>query len=688
MKKSQRSFSAGELDPALRERSDLEQFSAGLALCENFIVRPQGGVYNRPGMRYVGQLADSTKKARLIPFQFNVEQTYILEFTNLQVRVIADGAYLPVSAVDPTIFTLTTVYTEEEIFEIQYTQTADTMTIVHHDHPPAELTRTGTYTFTLSGIVFQAAASRIPAAPTLLAVGTGQGTEQKTYTYVITSTDLNGVESLASPEASITTLESSNTAAVQITWPVVAGTEYYTVYRDTGQGNQVYGAVGYAKTELFNDFNLNPNVSQTPPTNNVPFVDPVVNYPGVVGLYQQRRLFANTPTQPQTFFASQTGVGNSLRSSTPLRDTDAITFTIAGRQVNEIRHIIDLESLVIMTSGAIYPVSEGSDFVLTPYTVSARAKTYVGASIVRPVVTIDSVIYVTEKGNRLRDMINNKEVPGDGGTDLTIAAFHLFTGRSVVEMVYAHEPYGIVWCVMDDGKLNAMTYNKQAGMWAWHRHVTDGFCESIAVITEDRRDAIYLLVRRTINGVEKRYVERMEVREEVIPEDAFFVDSGVTYTGVAANVISGLEHLEGRELAVLADGNVVKNMIVTGGSITLPRAATKVQLGLGYESTLGTLGVNIGDTRDYGTVKNVAQLHVSMFQSRGGFVGPSVDQLVEIKPRFDSDGYDTIHPKTYKTTINIRPDWNSNGETIFQQKDPLPCAILSITPDFDMSEEQ
>ena len=71
MKKSQRSFSAGELDPALRERSDLEQFSAGLALCENFIVRPQGGVYNRPGMRYVGQLADSTKKARLIPFQFN-----------------------------------------------------------------------------------------------------------------------------------------------------------------------------------------------------------------------------------------------------------------------------------------------------------------------------------------------------------------------------------------------------------------------------------------------------------------------------------------------------------------------------------------------------------------------------------------------------------------------------------------
>ena len=223
-------------------------------------------------------------------------------------------------------------------------------------------------------------------------------------------------------------------------------------------------------------------------------------------------------------------------------------------------------------------------------------------------------------------------------------------------------------------------------MWAWHRHVTDGFCESIAMVTEDRRDAIYILVRRTINGVEKRYIERMETREEVIPEDAFFVDSGITYSGVSANIISGLGHLEGRELAVLADGNVVKNMVVSGGSITMPRAATKVQLGLGYESTITTLGVNLGDTRDYGTVKNVAQLHVSMFQSRGGFVGPSVDHLVEIKPRFDSDGYDTIHPKTYKTTIIIQPDWNSNGETMFKQKDPLPCAILSITPDFDTSE--
>lgn len=704
MKQPQMSFVAGALDPALHERVDIPQYQTGLQECHNFLIKPQGGVYNRPGTRYINTVKTSAKKTRLIPFKYNATQQYVLEFGDLYIRVILNGAYVESSPGVP--LEVVTTYTENELFGLQYSQVADVMTITHQSHAVAELSRISATSWTLANVDFGfngalrpcGTARTAATAPTLTLKGALAAGTARNYKYVVTSIDLLGVESEESAAVDVDVDAVMNdTKGIQIEWSIPSTStfsdiEYYNVYRETSEGNSVFGLVGTAKidyglgatTGKFIDYNVSPDTSITPPRDHRPFID-TSTFPAVCGFYQQRRLFANSVNLPQTFWTSQTGIYKSLRASTPLRDTDGITFTIASRQVDEIRHILDLEQLIIMTAGAIYPVSEGQDFVLTPSSISARARTYIGAATIRPEPVIDSIIYVTEKGNRLRDIMNNKDLPGDGGVDLTLLAYHLFEKLSIVEMTYAHEPYGILWCVMSDGGLNALTYDKQQQIWAWHHHSTDGVVESITSVTEGDRDAVYMVVKRTINGSEARYIERLEKREDLTVEDSFFVDCGYTYAGASTTSITGLGHLEGKTVVVLADGVVVKNLTVASGAITLPRAATKVQIGLPYTSRIRTLPINQADEDSYDAYKNVARVITSFYRSRGGFAGPDLNNLNEIRPRFVEDGYGVITPKTYELPIAIDPDWNKNGDVYFVQEDPLPLAILGITPDFDKS---
>lgn len=412
--------------------------------------------------------------------------------------------------------------------------------------------------------------------------------------------------------------------------------------------------------------------------------------PAAVNYYQQRLVFANTTLQRNTMFITQVGNYDSLRTSSPARADDAITFTVAGKQVNEIRHIVEMDSMILLTAGAEQRVTEGQDQVLTPSTVGLRKQSQNGASWVTPVIVNDSIIYVQEKGTRLRDM--NYDFGSDkfAGNDLSIMAEHLFEDYTIDEMAYTDEPYGILWAVRSDGVLLGLTYQREHQVWAWHHHTTDGVIESICSISEDGRDALYLVIKRVIGGVDKRYIERMEKRVTTAPEDTFCVDSGLSYSGPAATEITGLSHLEGREVIVVADGNVVRGLTVDTGAITLPRAASKVVVGLPYVPAIETLDVDVPDMRQ--TLKSkeisVAKVTIEFEKSRGAWVGPLKDSgspfMVEMKPRFNSDSYGAIQLRTFKDDVFVQPEWNKGGGIRVEQRDPMPMAILSIIPDMDV----
>lgn len=764
----QRNFTAGEIAPALRSRTDLIKYSNGLALCDNFLIRPQGGVYSRPGQRFVGELGDSTKKGRLISFSFNTEQTYILVFEHLKMRVVRDAGYILVGA-GPTIFEIATPYTEAQLPRLNFTQSADVMTLVHLDHDPRNLNRLADDNWTLTVIdysptvtpptfsgatvktitgVTQANTAVVTAVGhgfitgntlvidnivgmtelngrsfkiTVLTldtfeldgedstghgvyvsdgdatrqggittVGSGFGDFEKTYTYVVTAIDDAGIESVASTEVSITTDSLSVTGGVRLTWIAVSDAVLYRIYKDPSTNTQRYGFIGDSKNTTFDDFNLAPITSDAPPIDRQPFSG-ANNKPSAVNYYQQRQIFGNINNEPQSVFTTQSGNYDSLRTSDPLRDDDAITFTVASRQVNEIRHIISLDVLLLLTSGGEWRVTEGQDQVLTPSTFGVKPQSYNGASFTIPVIIDDTVLYVQEKGKKIRELGYEFSSNKYGGNDLSIMSEHLFTDHDITEMSYASEPYGIVWCIRDDGVLLGLTYQRAHQVWGWHQHHTNGLYESTAVISEDNRDAPYFIVKRTIEGSTKRYIERMEPRFTDNAINSFFVDSGLSFSGAPATVISGLEHLEGEAVAVLSDGNEVTGLTVSSGSITLPRAASVVHVGLSYLPAIELLDIDIASTTDTLKAKkvSVSKVTIEVQDSRGGFVGPKLDvggtgQMLEIKPRFDSDGYDTIALKTFKEEINIDPQWGKGGGIRIEQRSPLPMAILSVIPDVDV----
>ena len=778
----QRSFTAGELAPALHARADLTKYAVGLARCENFLIRAQGGAYSRAGFRFVGEISDSSKKARLIPFNFNSDQAYAIVAEENSFEFVRNAGYIVDPADVSLRYDVVTTYTEAQLYDINFTQSADVLTLVNFNHAPANLSRLADDNWSLADINFTPSVAA-PTIPTAATTGSGGGTYSKTYTYVVTAIDADDVESIASPARSITAASLAQTFGVRLTWTAVTGAVRYRVYKDPSKSSGVYGWVGNSNTTEFTDFNLAPLTDDAPPEDRDPF-NTSSDQPNTVTYYQQRQLFANTLNEPQTVFTTQTDNFQSLRTSNPSRADDAITFTINASQVNEIRHLLSLDSLVIFTSGGEWILTEGRDEVLTPTTVGVKVQSYNGCSKVAPVVVNNTAIYIQEKGARVRDFTYTDYRKYDG-TDLSLLAEHLFEGYEIVSMAYSAEPYGIVWCVRNDGVMLGMTYQKEQQVWAWHQHTTDGEFESVCVVSENSRDTVYVIVKRmiTIAGVPqvRRYVERMEKREDREARDCFYVDSGLTldnpsvitafsadgsgnlqftdtahgysdgdlievsaissldlvgfnynryiidvvdvntyllldeYTQasipasallaflsnpsevisaqsrVGVTVVSGLGHLEGKTLAVLADGDEVPNLVVASGQITLPYKSFLVHAGLPYVPVLETLDIDTGQPTE--TIKaqsiSVSQLYIETERSRGIWAGPTNDndeiqELLEFKTRSDSDGYEAVSLTSSKESIYVQPQWSKGGGVRIEQRSPLPLTVLSIIPVVDI----
>lgn len=775
----QRSFTGGEIAPALRSRADLNKYTTGLAKCINFIIRSQGGAYSRPGTKFTGYLGQPSRRARLIPFSFNTEQTYIIVLEHLKMRFIRDGGFILTSPGGPA-YEISTPYTEDELYRVGYTQDADVMTLVHPNHDPRNLSRladdnwsldvidyaidsinivTPTWitssvtsitnitqanpavvtsashgrttgqvvtiknvggmtevnnrsftitvltanTFSLDGVdstgyTLYTSGGNVIRAP-LTAVGDGAGDFDKTYEYIVTSVYADGKESLPSTPQTITTKSLSETAGVRLQWNLEipassGGPTYFRIYKEIAPGAKKYGWIGdsdHTANSIFTDFNIAPIVSDSPPIDYAPF-DDTGDKPSCVAYYQQRQVFANTLNNPQLVIATQVGYYDSFRYSSPARDDDSIEFTVKSNQVNEIRHLVELDSLILLTSGGEWRVTEGQDEVLTPSTIGIRRQSTRGASWVPPQTIGDTVVYLQDKNNRVRDIkydfVNDKY----GGDDLSIMAEHLFEGHEIVQMAYAEEPYSILWMVRDDGVLLGLTYQREHQVWAWHQHITDGQVESIAVIAEDGRDVPYMVVKRNIGGSDVRYVERMEARITTSSSDVYCVDCGIFHNGTATTSITGLDHLNGESVRVVADGAEITNLTVSAGAITLPRAASKVSVGLPYTCTLETLDLDIAAVSESprGRLKSVSKVIIEVEKSRGLWVGPKVNEtdvslMTEIKPRFDSDGYGPIALKTHKEELTIDPQWGYSGGIRLEQRSAFPLTILSVIPNVDVS---
>ena len=655
-----------------------------------------------------------------------------------------------------SIFELTTPYTADDISALSYVQSADTLYLASTAHAPRKMTRTAHDNWTLTTITF---VPSISAPGSLSTSGGGSGSES--YSYKITARK-EETEEESAPSAVVTAsskaaLSSSNTLTVS--WGAVTDADRYNVYK---LDNGLYGFIGATETTSFVDDNIDPDTTDSPPSPRTVF-NSTNNYPGAVGLHQQRSVWGGTLAEPQKTWMSQSSNFENMNVSSPTKSDDSVTFQVAARQVNAIRHYISLRDMVQLTSGGEWVVSGGEDVAITPANVTVQPQSYRGSSTIPPIVVGNIVLYVEDDNRTINDLGYKFDVDGYVGDNLTVLVPHIFENVTIVDWAYAQSPDTVVWVVLSDGTAAGLTYMREQQVFAWHRHTTtDGDFKGVATIREGNDDVPYFLVERRLAAATTWFVERMESREILDVKDSFFLDSGlsldspVTITGatqanpvvitaashgfsngdevditdvrgmtelngyrfkvanqstntfelqdlssvningtsytkyvdggearLAVLSVSGLWHLEGDSVSIVADGSVVPAATVSNGAITLPNKASRIQIGLGYSSTLETLPISIDlpTGSAVGRRKSISKVHIRVHRARGIFAGFNVDNLVEYKQRAEERYGEPTQMETGVITLNIKPNWNREGTIAIRQKDPLPVSILGLAPE-------
>jgi len=687
----QLSFAAGEVNPSIYGRADLQKFDSACRTLKNMIVHVEGGASNRAGLEYIGAVHDSTETTRLIRFRFNTEQTYILEFSDFFFRVIKDQAYVMHSAdtvtaatranpcvvtigahsyvvgqevfikdvvgmtelnnifyriravaattislediygtaIDSSAFTtyssggtvevtpiFATPFPQADLAKLKFTQNADTLTVVHPDHNGIyDITRTAHDVWTVSQVDFTSQTS----APTTVAATPSTANTGFVRNYVVTAVnDTTGEESVASSSNNADhDLAADATRTNDVAWDDVAGVTWKIYCDDNASG--VFGFIGNASTNAFSDNFITPSYDVTPPENKkpifvfedfvitgatqaspcvltitaggrTPVVGDQVDVSAVVGMtelngntyfvkaatsttidledktgtslnstgftpyssagvakvseqnksprcvtyHQQRRIFAGPDDTPSTFYTTRVGLFANMNVSTVTQADDAITFNVVADDVNEIRDIKSQKDLFLFTSSGIFRITTGESLVFSQTNISSEEQESWGVSDIEALKVGQSFLYVQDGERVVRDLQDTIEANGFSGDDLTLLAKHLFKERKIVEWAYARDPDSVIWCVMDDGTVNALTYLRKHQIWAWTHHVTDGLFKSIAAIPETTSEyGVYFVVERTIEGTTgsastMKYVERLKNRDVLDIKDSFFVDSGLS----------------------------------------------------------------------------------------------------------------------------------------------------------------
>ena len=620
------------------------------------------------------------------------------------------------------IVEVTTTYSATDIFELNHVQSADVLFIAHKDHEPAKLTRTTATSFTLSDIDFIDGPwlDENDSTTTMYAsAATGSGITITASASTFSSSDVGRyirfreILEIEHDEWAASTSYANN-ATVRYNGHVYKNTTGST--QTSGNtppvhltGTETYGSInwqylhdehGHVKITAFTSATSVTADVHEDQYGNSRLPDSAVGsgnantrwslgafggdqkFPKAVAFYEERLYFAGTTGKPQSIFGSKSA---DFENHTPgTNDDDAINITIASDRVNVIKHLLPARFLQILTTSSEFTLSGGTGAEpVTPTNVNVLRETTFGSSDIRPLRAGNSTILIQKGGERVKEITFDLDTDGLLGVDLTILAEHVASG-GLTDMVWQQEPELILWFVHSDGTLVGLTYDRANGAVGWHQHPLgdNGVVESITAIPSGAEDQVYMSVKRTINSSTVRhicYLKPIDFGSDI--EDAFFLDSGLTYSGSDTTSITSLNHLEGETVQILADGSAHADKTVTDGKITLDRSAGKVHIGYSYNSLVETLRLEGGadDGISQGKIKRIHGVTARFLNSVGAEVGPDTSNLDRIPFRDSSMSMDAAVPMfTGDKEISFPSGYDNDARVVVQQSQPLPMTILAI----------
>jgi hypothetical protein len=622
-------FTAGEVSENLLGRGDLRAYENGALALRNLFIFPTGGVSRRAGLGYIDTAAGY---GRLISFEFNTEQTYLLVLTDSQIDIYANGS---------KISTLSTPWTENRINQVVWTQSADTLLLVHPETPPKKLTRTSGGAFQLNdwdfftdGNVKQHPYYKFANSDITLTPAATTGTTTLTASSGVFEAEHEGTRlRVGGKEVEITAFNSSTVVTVNI-------------IEDLGSTDATIDWQEQAFSE-------------------------VRGYPSSVAFHQDRLVIGGSRDLPNRLWFSKSGdlfnfdLGEGL-------DDEAIEFAILSDQVNAIRGIFSGRHLQVFTSGAEWMVTGDP---LTPETVQLNRQTRVGSVIERyiPPVTVDgATLFVARNKREIREFLYTDLEQAYQATDLALLSRHII--ETPVDQDF-DALRRLLFIVREDGKFATLTIYRAEQVAAWTLHETKGRVKSVSVVG----DEVYLMVERNGNYIIEQF------------DDSLNLDSALT--GEAANPTdtwSGLDHLEGQTVSIVADGILQTDKTVTSGSVTLDEPATKVEIGLSYTHIIEPLPPVISGEGASGRFVRLIEAIFRLKETQAlrldvgsGLKDISLrqigeDEILDAPPPFVSGDF------------RVRAlGWQSNGTDPvwkIEQSTPYPFTLLSVTTELKVTD--
>jgi hypothetical protein len=308
-------------------------------------------------------------------------------------------------------------------------------------------------------------------------------------------------------------------------------------------------------------------------------------------------------------------------------------------------------------------------------------------------------LFLQDNGRVVHALQFNPEADNFKESVVSVWATHLLEYRTVIDWAYAKQPSGVVWAVGSDGALLGLTFLPEFEVAAWHQHDTDGVIENVCTVPENGEDTVYVVARRTVGGVARRYIEKLSTRRTTrLPTGAVdarmwvFLDASVQLVSSSkVTVLTGLGHLEGKSVGVLADGNVLTPRIVVSGQISIidemPDGANIITAGLPFTSVVETLDATSSEVELRTRKKAVTEVGLEVLDTRGVEVGTSLTGLRAYKQRQVMDSYGAVATYSGLLKISLGTSFDYPSSIVVRQSDPLSLTVLSISREINFGAD-
>jgi hypothetical protein len=620
------SFTSGELSLDMMGRGDLAAYQNGAMRLRNVFIAPTGGVTRRSGLRFV----DSARgPGRLVAFEFNTEQTYLLAFSDGHVDVFADvtGAYARVAG-------FAAPWTAAQIAQIAWTQSADTLLVVHPEVEPRRITRTSHADWTLSAWSFY---------------------DEDGVVYCPT-------HKFAADEVTLAPSGISGSITLTASAAVFRDEHQGTRFRIGGKQVQVDAVLSPTQATA----TVKETLSATGATKDweEQAFSALHGWPTSVCFHQDRLVIGGSRDLPNRLWMSKSSDLFNFDLGTGL-DDEAIEFALLSDQVNAIRAVFSGRHLQVFTSGAEWMVSGDP---LTPSKIQLLRQTRVGSPVDRSVPPRDvdgATHFVSRSGRDLREFLYADVEQAYQAGDLSMLAKHLIVAPVDQDYDAGRRLFHVV---MGDGSLATLTVYRNEKVTAWTGLATDGAFRSVAAVEDD----VFVLVERAGAWLIEMF------------DDALGLDCALTGRQAAATAVwTGLGHLEGRTVRVLADGRALSDHVVAGGRIQLDEPAATVEVGLPFTHEIEPLPpVVVAGVSGPGQVVRLVRACFRVLDTSALHIDTGRGLTAIPFRRFGRDRFDAA-PPSFSGDVVIRaigwkrdpyqPLWRIAADA------PLPCTVLSVT---------